>query len=67
MREKIISRRVLGNITFGFASLPYVQAIVLSKIRISFSPVHVGGDARRNQLQFFNERENKLWKSIRNF
>src|SRR5262245_33840685 len=32
MREKIVSRRVLGNITIGFASLPYVQAIVLSKI-----------------------------------
>jgi hypothetical protein len=31
-RKKIVSRRVLGNITSGFASLPYVKAIVLSKI-----------------------------------
>jgi len=30
--KKIISRRILGNITSGFASLPYVKAIVLSKI-----------------------------------
>ena len=29
VREKIISRRVPGNITFGFASLHYVKAIVL--------------------------------------
>jgi hypothetical protein len=68
-REKNYQRGVLGNITFGFASLPYVQAIVLSKIicanqnlRLTishfFSPVYVGGDARRNQPQFFNEREN---------
>src|SRR5262249_36164384 len=31
-RKKIISRRVPGNIIFGFASLHYVKAIVLSKI-----------------------------------
>src|SRR5215510_14870828 len=33
--EKNISRRALGNITFGFASLPYVKAIVLSKILLT--------------------------------
>src|SRR5262249_18857625 len=28
------------------------------RFRISFSPLYVGGDARRNQPQFFNERKN---------